>query len=177
MATLYGFLSLKHNGWSFHLHALLQYVPAGLLLHFAGRCRSHFGGVVFYICLPKPEVPTHPALCDIMALAFTCCNTAPWDILYSSFIYEKTLANYSSCIHSVVLFSNRLRRLYRSEKHRKVLWYGLWIPLIFKLTNFQVWAYPAWFLLFRSWVIAFGRSAIIPVLQESNTISSHFTSF
>lgn len=98
-----------------HLHALLQYVPAGLLLHFAGRCRSHFGGVVFYICLPKPEVPTHPVLCDIMALAFTCCNTAPWDILYSSFIYEKTLANYSSCIHSVVLFSNHLKRLYRSE--------------------------------------------------------------
>lgn len=40
-----------------------------------------------------------------------------------------------------------------------------------------MWVYPAWFLLFRSWVIAFGRSAIIPVLQESNAISSHFISF
>lgn len=58
----------------------------------------------------KQQCLQHSASCDKMASAFACCKAALWDILYNFVICEKTAGNYSGYIHSVVLFSNHLRR-------------------------------------------------------------------
>lgn len=126
---LYSFLPLKHKDWSFHLQAFLQEAFAGLLLTLLVDMEA-----VFYIRLTQTAAPPPLRLCNTMASPLTRCNTALWDTLCSSFTYDKIPENYSSCVHSVVLSSNHLRRLHRCEKSRKGLWDGLWIPLIFKLT-------------------------------------------
>lgn len=130
MATLYSysFLPLEHKDWCFHWHTWLQRVWAGQLPP-CWWCTSLFGGAVPPVCLTPL-----PCLVQCNGLSTHMLQSCTMGYLCSSFMQEKTPGNYSSCIHSMLLFSNHLRRLYRSEKCGKVLWDGLWIPLIFKLT-------------------------------------------